>query len=323
MKHIKKETLGAYGIIVVALFWGLGFPALKVISYSIPTFYLIGLRFFIAFVLLCIIFYKRLKKINKALIRSAFILSIFLFFTYAFATLGIKYTTSAKASFFSCLGLLVVPIILRLVYKEKVKTKVIISIIICTIGLFLISYTRGMGLYLSTGDIICLGCSVCGAVHLVFTGRVANDRDPALLSTLQLLFISIWSFAAALVLEDFPVRIPLSHWGIMGFLAIFCTAVAFVLLCTCQRYINSSRVGVILTIEPVSGAIFSTILLGDQLGINGIIGGALIFIGLIYMESRDRKHNDPEIATYVSPNQILENIPSLEPREQCDTNQRL
>lgn len=323
MKHIKKETLGAYGIIIVALFWGLGFPALKVISYSIPTFYLIGLRFFIAFVLLCIIFYKRLKKINKALIRSAFLLSIFLFFTYAFATLGIKYTTSAKASFFSCLGLLVVPIILRLVYKEKVKTKVVISIIICTIGLFLISYTRGMGFYLSTGDIICLGCSVCGAIHLVFTGRVANDRDPALLSTVQLFFISIWSFAAALVLEDFPVSIPLSHWGIMGFLAIFCTAVAFVLLCTCQRYINSSRVGVILTIEPVCGAIFSTILLGDRLGINGIIGGALIFIGLIYMESSERKCNDPEIATYVSPNQIIENIPSLEPREQCDTNQKL
>lgn len=323
MKHIKKETLGAYGIIIVALFWGLGFPALKVVSYTIPTFYLIGLRFFIASVLLCIIFYKRLKKINKALIRSAFILSIFLFFTYAFATLGIKYTTSAKASFFSCLGLLVVPIILRLVYKEKVKTKVVISIIICTIGLFLISYTQGMGLYLSPGDIICLGCSVCGAIHLVFTGRVANDRDPALLSTVQLLFISIWSFAAALVLEDFPASIPLTHWGIMGFLAVFCTAAAFVLLCTCQRYINSSRVGVILTIEPVCGAIFSTILLGDYLGINGIIGGALIFIGLIYMELRESKCSDLEVATYVSPNQISENIPLLEPQEQCDTSQKL
>ncbi|HVI42920.1 MAG TPA: DMT family transporter, partial [Anaerovoracaceae bacterium] len=189
MKHLSKEILGTYGLVIVALFWGLGFPAVKVVSGSLPTFYLIGLRFLIASILLSIIFFRRLKEINKALVRSAFILSIILFFTYGFATIGIQYTTSAKASFFSCLGLLVVPIIMSLIFKEKIKTKVVISIIICTVGLFLISYTRGMGLYLSSGDIICLGCSVCGAVHLVITSRVANDRDPALLTIVQSLFI--------------------------------------------------------------------------------------------------------------------------------------
>ena len=86
MKHIKKETLGTYGLFFVALFWGLGFPALKVVSDSIPTFYLIGLRFFMAAVLLCIIFFRRLKEINKTLIRSAFILSIFLFPNNFFAS---------------------------------------------------------------------------------------------------------------------------------------------------------------------------------------------------------------------------------------------
>jgi drug/metabolite transporter (DMT)-like permease len=47
MEHIKKETLGTYGLVLVSLFWGLGFPALKVVSESIPTFYLIAIRFFI------------------------------------------------------------------------------------------------------------------------------------------------------------------------------------------------------------------------------------------------------------------------------------
>jgi len=61
MEHIKKETLGTYGLILVALFWGLGFPALKVVSDSIPTFYLIGLRFFIAALVLCAFFLKLLK----------------------------------------------------------------------------------------------------------------------------------------------------------------------------------------------------------------------------------------------------------------------
>jgi drug/metabolite transporter (DMT)-like permease len=323
MTHIKRETLGAYGLVIVALFWGLGFPALKVVSGSMPTFYLIGLRFLIASALLSIIFFKKLKEINKALIRSAFILSIFLFSTYGFATLGIKYTTSAKASFFSCLGLLIVPIIMRLIFKERIKTRVAISIVICTLGLFLISYTKGMGFYLSTGDIICLGCSVSGAFHLVITGRVAKACDPVLLAIVQLFFISVWSFATALLLEDFPVNVPASHWAILLYLAVCGSAIASVLQNACQRYINSSRVGVILAIEPVSGALFSALLLGDHLGAGGIIGGALIFSSLIYMESGEAKSSTDQITAQPSLIQISENTPSQECQEQCDTSQKL
>lgn len=329
MKNLNKETLGTYGLILVALFWGLGFPALKVVSDIIPTFYLIGLRFFIAAALLFIIFFKRMKEINKALVRSAFILSIFLFLCYICATLGIKYTTSAKASFFSCLGLLVIPVILRLFCKEKISRRVTVSIGVCTAGLFLISYTKGMGFYLSTGDIICLGCSVTGAAHVVITGRVANDQDPALLATVQLFFISIWAFLTAFFLEDFPESLSLFHWGVMAFLAVFCTAAAFVLQCACQRYISPARTGVILAVEPVAGALFSALLLGDHLGINGIIGGAMIFSSMIYMESGEGKCSSSGIAgeislnqTYVSPNQISENIPSQEYQERCDTSRK-
>jgi len=271
-----------------------------------------------------------MKAINKALVSSAFTLSIFLYLCYICATLGIKYTTSAKASFFSCLGLLVIPIILWLFYKEKISRRVAISIAVCTIGLFLISYIKGMGFYLSLGDIICLGCSVTGASHVVITGRVANEKDPALLATLQLFFISIWSFITAFLLEDFPDSISFFHWGIMVFLAVFCTAIAFVLQCACQRYIRPARTGVILAIEPVSGALFSALLLGDHLGINGIIGGSMIFASMIYMELGESKRNDPIIATYVSPNQtdvslnqISKNNPLQEPQEQCDTSQKL
>lgn len=316
MKHIKKETLATYGLILVALFWGLGFPALKIVSGSIPTFYLIGLRFGMAAFLLGIIFFRKLKEINKALIRSAFILSIFLFLTYAFATLGIQYTTSAKASFFSCLGLLIIPLILRVIYKEKISNRVTISISICTVGLFLISYTKGMGFSLSSGDIICLGCSVSGAFHVVFTGRVAKHQDPVLLATVQLFFISIWSLTTAFLLEDLPYSIPAPHLWLLIFLAIFCTAMAFVFQTACQRYINPSRAGIIFAIEPVSGALSSALLLGDHLGIGGFLGGALIFSSLIFMESSEKE-------THVSPNQISENMPLQEYPEQSDTSRKL
>ena len=94
------------------------------------------------------------------------------------------------------------------------------------------------------------------------------------------------------------------HWGVMLFLALFCTAIAFLLQCACQRYISPARTGIIFAIEPVSGAVFSALLLGDHLGINGIVGGAMIFASMIFMESGSK------------------NIPSQELQEQYDTTQR-
>ncbi len=285
MKKISKEYLGLYGLVMVAVFWGLGFPALKVVTASIPTFYLIGFRFLIASVFLVIFFHKKLMKISRSLLRSGFILSVLLFLTYIFATVGIQYTSSAKASFFSCLGVLFIPLILKLFFKTSISRRVVISAVICTIGLFLISYTRGMGYCLATGDIICLGASVCGASHVIFTGKLAKGQDAVLLATIQLIFITIFSFITALFLEDLPSAVPPSHIAILIFLAIFCTAIAFVLQTVCQQFISPSRTGFIFAIEPVCGALFSTLLLGDYLGLSGIIGGAMIFGSILFLES--------------------------------------
>jgi hypothetical protein len=115
----------------------------------------------------------------------------------------------------------------------------------------------------------------------------------------------------------------------MIFLAVFCTAAAFVLQCACQRYISPARAGVIFTFEPVCGALFSALLLGDHIGLNGIIGGAMIVGSMIYMESKESKSIGSGVAaevplsqTYVSPNQIAENIPAQEFQEQSDTSRR-
>ncbi len=281
----RKEYLSVAGLIFVGLVWGLGFPALKVMSEAMPTFYIIALRFFIASVLLSLFFFKRFSSINIKLLKSALILSFFLFFTYVFATVGIQYTTSAKASFFCCLGVLIIPVISRLLFKVRITGRVFFCIFLCTVGLFFISYTQGMGWHLSPGDILCLCCSVCGAFHVVFVGRLAKQQDVALLTIFQLFFISVFAAAAAFATEDFPAELAAFDLAILMFLGIFCTAAAFLIQTASQRYISPARVGVIFSIEPVSGAALSALLLGDKLGVFGVIGGLLIVVSIIIMES--------------------------------------
>jgi len=285
LKKQNKEMLSVAGLLAVAFVWGLGFPALKALSDTMPAFFIIAARFILASLLLGIVFRKRLRRIDRRLATSALILSAFLFFTYVFATVGIRYTTSAKASFFSCIGVVFIPIIGRLLFKVRITGRIAISVAVCAVGLFLISYTPGMGFSLALGDILCMLCSLCGAFHVIYVGRLAKNQDAALLTLLQLFFIAVFAAVASLLVDDVPSSFGTSDLWLLLFLGIFCTAIAFLIQTASQKYISSSRVGVIFAVEPVSGAAFSAILLGDHLGIAGIAGGLLIVASIIIMET--------------------------------------
>lgn len=281
---VRGESFGTFGLIIVTIFWGFGFPALKIVGDYFPTFYMIGFRFGIASIILFALFFKRVRLIHKKLIKSGLILSVILFLTYIFATVGIRYTTSARASFFSCLSVLIIPFLLRIFLKIKITKKTIISVIVCIVGLFLISYTKGMGLAIGSGDIICILCSFCYAAHVVITGVLAGDNDAALLTMIQMGFVSVFAFIIAILTEEFPRNPSALSVGTLMFLGVFGSALAFYLQTECQKFISSARVGVIFSLEPVCGVLASYLVLGDSLGKSGILGGICVFLALIYQE---------------------------------------
>lgn len=284
----KTELLGISKLLLVTVFWGVGFPAIKLASESFGTFYQVGFRFLIAAVTLAVIFRKKLKYIDKKLIKSSLILSVALFLTYVFATKGLEYTTASKAAFFCCTSVVIVPIINLFVLRKRVPAKAIVSIIICTLGIFIISYTKDMGFNMQLGDLICIICACCTALHIVMTERLVKDSDPALMTLMQSVFISIFAFIPASVVEPFPTDVQLPALLAILFMGIFCTALAFYLQTSCQKDIDSTKVGIVFSLEPVNGAIASCIILGETLGMNIVVGGALIFFSLVYSELKPK-----------------------------------
>lgn len=291
----KKELLGAGGIFIAALLWGISYPATKIVE-NYPTFFILPVRFLIAAAALALIFHKNLKNINTRIVKNAFMLSFFITAMYVFSTVGIKYTISARASFFTCLTFVFVPIINRLIFKEKINGIIMRSIIICFAGVLLLSYTPGMaGLALNMGDILCIFASVAGSLHITFLGRISGDKDfdPMLFTTLLMAFVAVWSSVAALFTGSFKnVEITPLHLGTIVFLGLFCSAVAFLLQSVCQQYVPANRAGVILAMEPASGCVISVILLNEAMGAAGWAGAVLVLLSSIYMEAASGRKKD-------------------------------
>jgi drug/metabolite transporter (DMT)-like permease len=280
---MNKSIKADLALLLVTLFWGTGFPATKIALQTMTPYYHIGIRFIIASLLLAIFFHKKLKELNKNLIKSALVLSSLLFATYAFQTVGIQYTTASKSSFFSGLAVLFVPLFSILYLKAKLEPRTVLSVLTATLGLFLLSYTNS-GFDFNIGDFLTILCSASYAWQIMLTGAYVQKHDATLLAIVQLFFVGVFGMVFAVVLEPFPryISVP-SFWSLM-FSAVLCTAFAFWMQTSAQKFTPASHIALIFTMEPVFGAITSFLVLGEVIGARGIIGGLLIVTAMLISE---------------------------------------
>jgi drug/metabolite transporter (DMT)-like permease len=280
---MKRSIRADLALLLVTIFWGAGFPATKIALQTMTPYYHIGIRFAIASLLLSLLFYKKLQDLNRGLIKSALILSSLLFATFAFQTVGIQYTTALKSGFFSGLAVLIVPIFSIFYLKTKPEPKTIISVIAATLGLFLLS-NAGNNSNFNLGDFLTILCAICYAWQLLLTGTYVQKHDATLLAIVQLFFVALFGMLFAVIFEPFPKNMSMpSFWSLM-FSTVFCTAFAFWMQTTAQKFTTASHIALIFTMEPVFGALTSFLILGEVIGGIGIIGGILIVSAMLISE---------------------------------------
>ena len=289
MNHNRNiPFLSSGGLFIAALLWGVSYPATKLVE-DYPTFFILPVRFLIASAILAVLFRKHFRKMNRDILKHAALLSLFVTSMYVFSTVGIKYTISARASFFTCLTFVIVPVLNRLLFRVKISGVILRSLILCFAGVLLLSYAPGMaGLSLNYGDLLCIVASVAGSLHIVFLGRISKKEtfDPMLFTTLLMAFVTVWTALAALFTGSFQgIEITCFDLGTIAFLGVFCSAAAFLLQSVCQKYVPANRAGVIFAMEPASGCVLSVLLLHESMGTTGWIGALLVLISSVYMET--------------------------------------
>lgn len=297
----NREILSVLGLILASLFWGISFPAMKMVD-GLPSFYILSIRFTVAAVILVLVFFRHFRNFNRNILKYAFCLSIFLFLMYFLATVGIKYTTSSRASFFTCMTFVTVPIINRIFYRAKFTRITVISVSLCFIGIFLLSYTDDMGGFgFNAGDIICILASIAAAMYIINLEKVANAEwmDSILYTIFLISFIAVWSWIASLFTGSFAGGVQNTTsflLGVLLFMGVFCSAASTLLQSFCQKHVPANRTGIIFAMEPASGCIFSFLILGEVMSLYAWIGAVTVMVSLLYMEIATGKAEEKRTA---------------------------
>lgn len=272
-------------IFFLAMIRGSAYIATKdIISYYSPL-EIIFFRFFTTGLILSISFFKKLKKIKISEIIFGFLAGISLFLAFAFQTYGLKFTTVSKQSFLTSLYIIMIPFIQFLFFKKKFQKIVYFSFISILIGLFFISFQNfdSFELALNFGDFLTILCALSFAVNIVLFSYINPQENEILnITIVQMIVVGILSFLFQFLFEKSSIHFKLDYS--LVYLIVVCTLINFTLQNLSQRYVPAHKIGLILSLESVFGALFALVFLKEMITVNFIIGIIFIMFGIISIQ---------------------------------------
>jgi drug/metabolite transporter (DMT)-like permease len=282
---MKKSFMADITLFIVAIVWGSGFVATKVLlNAGIQPFYMMGLRFIIAGIGLGVIFNKQLFKIKKTDILSGFIVGFLLFLSFGAQTVGLQFTTPSMNAFLTGVNVVVVPFLYWIVTKKRPDRYAFAAVFICFIGTAILS--SGGDMHFGLGEALSLLCAFLFAGHIVANGHYVEKSGAVILTFLQMIFAAMFSFSTAFTIETFPDVVSSETWMAIAYVGIVTTMLAFFLQTWAQKNTTTTKVAIILSTEVIFGSLFSVVLLGELLTPNMIMGGIAIFIAIITAETK-------------------------------------
>lgn len=295
---MTKQTtsfLSSIGILFAAAIWGFAFVIVKDSLDYIGAVWMLAFRFSIAAIGLTLIYGRKLKNLSRRLWIHGFILGLYLFLAYLVQTIGCDYTTAGKNAFLTTSYVFFVPLLLWLMTKKRPAWYVFVCALMSLAGIGLLALGTGDGGAVNVGDVLTLICGLFYALHIIFTSKYNQEHDPILLTVLQFLAASVFSWILAPFFDGaFPLRQVQNPHVIVSMLYLggLSTMVCFVLQNVGLKYLPSAWASLLLSFESVFGVIFSTLVLGEKITFRMGCGCALIFAAVVLAQTipEHKKH---------------------------------
>ena len=280
----KKEILACFGLLFVTICWGTGFVFVKTSVEIMPPMYLLGFRFLIAGIILCITCYKRLVSSGRTVVAHGTVIGIVVFVAMALQTYGCKYTTAGKNAFLTTIYVILVPFMHFLFNKVRPRIRYIVAAVIGFWGIGLISLNERFTI--ETGDILTLLCGVFYALQIVLVARYTTGDDPVTLVIWEFIVTSVLSFSLAPLCSGALTPEMFTSDSITGviFLAVFATIFGFGLQIVCQKYAPPAPAAIIMGMEAVFGALASYLFLGEVMTSKMLTGCAMMIVAMLIVE---------------------------------------
>ena len=290
MKKLVKRYIAESGLLLIGILWGMGFVTVKIgLNAGMNTFYLMWLRFLGSFVLLSILFRKKIKKVSKDDLKAGVILGIIQYFGYVFQTYGAANTTVGKNAFFTAINVIIVPYIFWILNKKRPDIFSFSASIICLIGVGIMSLDSNLNFtHLNKGDVMTIISAFFFALQVAYTGYFGRKVHPMNLVLLQMLVGGLLFAGTQFATSGLREVIPLHGETLMAiiYLVVFSTAIPMMLQIYCQRLTTATKASILMSTESMFAPVFAFFILGEMMTLRVALGATLILFAVIVSETK-------------------------------------
>lgn len=177
--------------------------------------------------------------------------------------------------------------------RRRPNHKEIIASLICVLGIALLTL-KPDAMMLTMGDILSLICAVFFATHIIALERYSAHINVFAMTAMQMLSAGIISCVCALLLETPPVTITPSAIGSLLFLIFGSTMLAYLLQTFAQKFTSANSASLILSMEALWASIFSFLFFQETMSLPMLIGAAMIFFSILYIEYKPKTAKQQE-----------------------------
>ena len=192
---------------------------------------------------------------------------------------GLKTCSASNTSLLNNFEIVATALIALLFFRENVKRKLWIAIMLVTVASILLSLEDGNmsdALSFSQGSLLVLGATICWGLENNCTRQIA-DRDPMEIVTIKGFGSGLGALIIALSIgSEFPTFQQIAIILLLGYVAY---GLSIYFYTYAQRTIGAAKTSTYYALAPFIGALLSILLLGEPVTMIFIIASILMAAG--------------------------------------------
>ncbi|MEZ0347237.1 MAG: EamA family transporter [Thermus sp.] len=265
---MRDLAAGLLALNLLTLIWGTTFVVVKGAVGEMAPSLLVLLRFLVA----SAFFLPFALRLPKGIWGPGLELAFWLLLGYASQAVGLLYTSASRSAFITALNVVLVPLLLSLAGRRV--RGVWLAAFLAFLGVGLLSYDPQQP-PLNVGDLWTLLTALTYALYIVRLEVHAKAYPSLPLTAVQVLGTALlalpWALGEGVRLEGVP-------WGAVLYLGVVATALTTWLQTWGQRRVPAPQAAILYTLEPVWATLFAYLLLGERLGLTGLLGALLVVL---------------------------------------------
>ena len=313
----QSNTLSILSVLGALILWGSSFVAIKFAYTTYPPLTLAVVRFIVATVILggLTLLPKNRVKLQKKDIFTVAICGFTGIMLYAvLQNIAMQWTSASSATLIIASYPIITLLMESIIYKKKLSAIKIVAILIAIVGVVILSYVKSEARVEGElfGIILFIIAGIGWAVYNFMMKRVVNHYPPITLQFYTTLFGTIFLLPLALFERAQWQQPTLLSFSMMMFLGVFCSVVAYLLYNRGLTTMAPSTVTSMLNLMPIIGVFFSWLLLGEQVTLRKIIGGAIVIFGVMLSVRKTKADTATETVQMPKPEESPVALPRQE-----------